>query len=590
VNVRALALALATGAGAGAGATALVTSGARESITVALGDTIQPRFSVKTDSVLKVVGSKIVAAKCGDSFIYLRNWKGTTQLSADTVAVHVLCPTQDTTIATLQLFTRFVSMGGKLVGIMDSSFRVGQSRCIYAVAKNAAGEVLTGKPVTFTSSNTNVVTIGPGCPDTTVSPSLSLGRMALAVRISDNFSRADGGLGANWLTSPITDGDLSLVSNEAAVATIAGIAAQYYDQTLPDDQWAEVELRTIGTGVDNGAGVIVRGNGGDFYLVQSSQSETRLYKRVSGSFTQIGPDGPAGSTGNRLRLEAHADQLSVFLNNSLIIGPETDASIASGKAGLWGTNPGTPTLDNFLAGSFGVAPAGTPNSANSTTPVSITLGTLVDGLLVVSISHWHTGPSQASVTYNGVAMTRAAEQGVNHGGTGLNRVVTIFELPVGSGDAVARNLAISFDAGVSEYEVLVDRYEGVDQTTPVGAAVTGTGATTTAGVTATLSVPTTSDGSLVAAISGSAGLGLYTATQTLRIAAETGVSATGAAQQTAVGTGSNVTLGWGSVASLPYAQAALPLLAAGGGGGGGGVVQRRTLGRLGTRVGSRQAH
>jgi hypothetical protein len=87
-------IALAAALVAVAGGFALSAPAARESITVALGDTIQPRFFIRTDTVLKVVGNRIVASKCSNSFIYLRTYKGTAQLSADTISVTVTCPQQ----------------------------------------------------------------------------------------------------------------------------------------------------------------------------------------------------------------------------------------------------------------------------------------------------------------------------------------------------------------------------------------------------------------------------------------------------------------------------------------------------------------
>jgi hypothetical protein len=83
--------AVVLGAGAGAGATVAVTHGAHEAITVAVGDSLVPRFSVRTDSVLRVVGSNIVVSKCGTSNIFLRTWKGSVQTSADTVDVTAPC-------------------------------------------------------------------------------------------------------------------------------------------------------------------------------------------------------------------------------------------------------------------------------------------------------------------------------------------------------------------------------------------------------------------------------------------------------------------------------------------------------------------
>lgn len=164
------------------------TTGARETITLSVGDTIIPRFTVKTDSVLAVVntpaGQRIVAKACGSSFVFLRTWRGSTQLSADTVTANVPCPVDSSKVATVELFNRFgTDSTGKVVGFWDDSMKVGKTRCIYVVAKDLRGRSVTGKARTLTSSDTtvakfnvdSVITPGPGipvgaCPDTTVDP------------------------------------------------------------------------------------------------------------------------------------------------------------------------------------------------------------------------------------------------------------------------------------------------------------------------------------------------------------------------------------------------------------------------------------
>lgn len=99
-----------TGAAAGVGGTYAVTSGAHEAITFALGDSIQPRFFVRTDTVLKVVGNQIVAAKCGPSMIFLRTYHKGAQLTADSIAVNVPCAAtpRDTTVVPLDTTTASV--------------------------------------------------------------------------------------------------------------------------------------------------------------------------------------------------------------------------------------------------------------------------------------------------------------------------------------------------------------------------------------------------------------------------------------------------------------------------------------------------
>lgn len=70
---------------------------AHEAITVQLGDTIMPRFSIRTDTVLAVVGTNVVAKRCGTGRIFLRTTRAARTLSADTITVSVEC------IATLEV-------------------------------------------------------------------------------------------------------------------------------------------------------------------------------------------------------------------------------------------------------------------------------------------------------------------------------------------------------------------------------------------------------------------------------------------------------------------------------------------------------
>ena len=93
--------ALVVGAIGGSATTIALTNGAHESIVLSVGDTIQPRFSIRTDSVLAVVGSRIAVHGCGTGFVFFRNWKGPAQISADSVQVSVPCPSAS--VASVQI-------------------------------------------------------------------------------------------------------------------------------------------------------------------------------------------------------------------------------------------------------------------------------------------------------------------------------------------------------------------------------------------------------------------------------------------------------------------------------------------------------
>ena len=106
---RALSMGIPTilGASAGVVGKTMLGTGVHESIVLAIGDTITPRFSVTTDTVLRVSGSNVIAAHCGSSHIYLRTWQHIIQRSADTVDVSIPCaesPVPDTrTVASVEI-------------------------------------------------------------------------------------------------------------------------------------------------------------------------------------------------------------------------------------------------------------------------------------------------------------------------------------------------------------------------------------------------------------------------------------------------------------------------------------------------------
>lgn len=179
----------------------------------------------------------------------------------------------------------------------------------------------------------------------------------MATLASDDFDRADGGLGANWTT---TTGETApeIIGGEATVTTPSVSGARYTSVTWPNNQWAETVIGSaVETASDEGPGPAVRIASGaqTHYFAQCNTVETRLYRVVGGSFTQIGTDGPGVTTGDTIRLEVNGTTLQLFKNNSNICStPITDANIASGDAGIWCTAGGAPegTIASWNAGDF----------------------------------------------------------------------------------------------------------------------------------------------------------------------------------------------------------------------------------------------
>ncbi len=111
----------------------------------------------------------------------------------------------------------------------------------------------------------------------------------------------------------------------------------------------------------------------------------RLRKVVAGTVTQLGttvtsPTRSAGST-YRLKLKMSGDQISLYVDGALVIGPITDTAItAAGKAGIQFYSAASPSgtvgyhLDNFDA-TDGVSGA---TYTETLTDTAVTLATLAD--------------------------------------------------------------------------------------------------------------------------------------------------------------------------------------------------------------------
>ena len=154
---------------------------------------------------------------------------------------------------------------------------------------------------------------------------------------SDDFDRADGGLGANWTTTT-GESALAIVSNEVRGGSAAIFGGRYTAAAAPNDGYAEIVVGSVVcTTTDEGIGPAYRIAAGaqTHYLVQTNTNETRLYSVVGGGYTQLGSDGVACVTGDVLRLTCNGTSISVQRNGTTIIGPVTNSAIASGNAGIW---------------------------------------------------------------------------------------------------------------------------------------------------------------------------------------------------------------------------------------------------------------
>lgn len=181
----------------------------------------------------------------------------------------------------------------------------------------------------------------------------------MTILATDDFNRANdtGGLGANW-----TKGDAGnfyeVISNTAQIVNISAVLDRYTAISWPNDQYAKVTLTTLTAASDEGVGPACRMSAiaQTAYFAQANTTEIKLYRVVAGVFAQLGSDAAAAAATDVLELICSGTSISVKKNGVTIIGPETDAVIAAGSAGLWGFQAaGTVAVDNFEGGDLGTA-------------------------------------------------------------------------------------------------------------------------------------------------------------------------------------------------------------------------------------------
>lgn len=184
---------------------------------------------------------------------------------------------------------------------------------------------------------------------------------------SDDFNRADGGLGTNWIgplrpTAP--EEIMRIISNEAVRNVSGDDASALYDGSItwPSDQYSEGNVIGDGTGGGSGAGtgLIVRGDvpTGVYYRTVAYVSATNSVEVVKflPAATVLGADiNVAWASGDIMRVEASGSTLTIYKNGTSI-GTRTDSSITSGKPGIaYSSAANSTAVDNWEGGSLAVA-------------------------------------------------------------------------------------------------------------------------------------------------------------------------------------------------------------------------------------------
>jgi hypothetical protein len=257
---------------------------------------------------------------------------------------------------------------------------------------------------------------------------------ASATTVSDNFDRANGGLGSNWTTVPGT-GAPQIVSNTLRVRTAGALSSAYWSaSTFSSDQFAQASLPNS-SGTQYGPGIAVRLNGskGYFLWYGNSSNTVSLWRMDSSSSETLLKQSAAltvSPSSDVWKIQAVGSTISGYQNGKLVV-QATDTNITSGSPGVW-LYYSSNQIDNWSGG----------NVTTSTYPIGGTVSGL-SGTVVLQ----DNGGDDLSVSASG-AFTF---------GTGLTSgtaySVTVKTNPAGQTCSVANGSGTVGSAGVTNVAV-----------------------------------------------------------------------------------------------------------------------------------------
>jgi hypothetical protein len=187
---------------------------------------------------------------------------------------------------------------------------------------------------------------------------------AATVSVSDDFDRADGGLGSNWTT--VAGTAAPVISGGAVVAGVAGElnSAYWSADAFGGDQFAQASL-PASSGGNFGPGIAVRLSGSTGYVLWygNSPGTVSIWRMdAAGSWAQLGQSGSlsVSPSSDVWRIEAVGSTISGYQNGNLVV-QVTDSTYSSGSPGVWLYYSG----NQIAAWSGGDVPAGGDNGGGS---------------------------------------------------------------------------------------------------------------------------------------------------------------------------------------------------------------------------------
>ena len=269
-------------------------------------------------------------------------------------------------------------------------------------------------------------------------PLLVLRPSASAATASDDFNRADGGLGADW--TDVSDGGLAITSQAVAGTAAAGVSGDIRSaESYPSDQYSQIEVTSAPMSGGEWIGPMVRAQSGGqsayvgTYFWNDGSPVLMVFKRAGGGWTQLGTTYNSGllPAGTQLTLMATGSTIS-FQQDGVTRITATDTSLTGGAPGIMAY--GTGSADNWSGG------------ATTGGGTAYTVGGTVSGLSGTVVLQDNAG-DDLSVTANGsFTFATALASGAAYN-------VTVKTSPSGQSCSVANGSGTVASANVTDVAV-----------------------------------------------------------------------------------------------------------------------------------------
>ena len=208
---------------------------------------------------------------------------------------------------------------------------------------------------------------------------------------SDDFNRADGGLGSNW--TAVSDGAMAIASQAVIGTAGANTGDIRTAEAYTSDQYSQIAVTstqlTGGQWIGPGVRLQAKGQSGyvGLYYWNFGSPELMIFKRSGGAWTQLGATSTAPLTaGTQLRLVAVGSAIS-FLANGVQKVAVTDSTFTGGAPGIMAY--GNSQADNWSGA-----------NASSGTSTTYSIGGTVSGLSGTVVLQ-DNGADNLSVSANG---------------------------------------------------------------------------------------------------------------------------------------------------------------------------------------------